>query len=190
MDIRKLRGIIQNTLQPAGIVIDGPNPWDIHINNERFFKRVLGEGSLGLGESFMQGWWDCDCLDEFFYRLMPFQPEEAVKGNLKLQFNILKASVTPKEEGLLVMEVSGRQRNYNNALGYLAEVGVEVQSLTQDVARREDRCTHCGACVTICPVGALVVDPVTRRVDFLEDKCIACELCIRACPLRAMEVRV
>jgi cyclopropane-fatty-acyl-phospholipid synthase len=93
MDIRKLRGIIQKTLEPAGIAIDGPNPWDIRINNEQFFKRVLCEGSLGLGESFMQGWWDCDCLDEFFCRLMPLRPEETVKGNLLLQFNILKAVV-------------------------------------------------------------------------------------------------
>ena len=93
MDIRKLRGIIQNILQPAGIVINGSNPWDIRINNQRFFEKVLAEGSLGLGESFMHGWWDCDSLDEFFCRLMPLRPEEAVKCNLRLRFNILKAVI-------------------------------------------------------------------------------------------------
>lgn len=107
-----------------------------------------------------------------------------------LQFNILKASITPKEEGLLVLELSGKKRDYDEAVRFLAEAGVELQSLAQDVFRNEDRCTHCGACVTICPVDAFIVDPVTRRVDFQRTKCIACELCIKPCPVRAMEVRL
>ena len=107
-----------------------------------------------------------------------------------LQFNILKASVTPNEKGLLVLELSGEEKNYDEGVRFLDEVGVELLLLVQDVARKEDRCTHCGACVTICPVGAFGVDPVTRRVDFWDTKCIACELCIRACPVRAMEVRL
>lgn len=107
-----------------------------------------------------------------------------------LQFNILKASVTPKEEGLLILELSGKKKNFEDAMRFLTEVGVELQPLVQDVFRLEDRCTHCGACITICPVDAFKVDPVTRRVDFLNTKCIACELCIKACPVRAMEVRL
>ncbi len=90
MDIRKLKGVIQEILLPAEITVDGPNPWDIRIKDERFFKRVLSEGSLGLGESFVDGWWECDRLDEFFTRLMPLRPEEAVKRNLRLQLHIFK----------------------------------------------------------------------------------------------------
>jgi len=107
-----------------------------------------------------------------------------------LRFNILKASVTPKEEGLMVLELSGKKKDYDEAVRFLAEAGVELQSLAQDVSRNEDRCTHCGACVTMCPVDAFVVAPVTRRVDFQHTKCIACELCIKPCPVRAMEVRL
>jgi len=107
-----------------------------------------------------------------------------------LMFNILKASVTPNEEGLLVLELSGKKKDYDEAVRFLAEVGVELQSLAQDVSRNEDRCTHCGACVTICPVDAFSVDPTTRRVDFQHTRCIACELCIKPCPVRAMEVRL
>lgn len=107
-----------------------------------------------------------------------------------LMFNILKASVTPNEEGLLVLELSGKKKDYDEAVRFLAEVGVELQSLAQDVSRNEDRCTHCGACVTICPVDAFSVDSVTRRVDFQHTRCIACELCIKPCPVRAMEVRL
>lgn len=107
-----------------------------------------------------------------------------------LQFNILKASVTPKEEGILVLELSGKKKNYDDAIRFLTETGVDVQALVKDVSRKEDKCTHCGACVTMCPVGALVVDPATRKVDFLDSKCIACGLCIKPCPVRAMEVRL
>jgi ferredoxin len=107
-----------------------------------------------------------------------------------LEFNILKASVTPKEEGLLLLELSGEREDYEKGIRYLAELGVGIQPLSQDVSRNEERCTHCGACVVICPTGALALDPSTRRVNFDDAKCIACELCVLACPPRAMEVRL
>jgi ferredoxin len=105
-----------------------------------------------------------------------------------LDFNILKASVTPDEEGLMVMELSGKQDDYDNGIRYLAETGVKIQSLSQNVTRNEERCTYCGACITICPTGAFELDPVSRRVTFDNEKCLACELCIKACPPRAMEL--
>ena len=106
-----------------------------------------------------------------------------------IEFNILKASVTPKEEGLLVLELSGEQKEYERGIRYLSESGVGVQSLSQNVIRNEERCTHCGVCVTICPVGAFSVEPSTRLVSFADTKCIACGLCLKACPFRAMEAR-
>jgi ferredoxin len=105
-----------------------------------------------------------------------------------LEFNILKAYVTPREEGLLVLELKGEDDDYNKGIAYLSGVGVRIQSLSQDIIRNNAKCTHCGACVVICPTGALVLDPITRKVNFYDNKCIACELCIPACPPRAMEV--
>jgi ferredoxin len=104
------------------------------------------------------------------------------------EFNILKASVTPAEEGLMVLELSGEQEAYDKGIRYLTTTGVIIQSLSQDVIRNEERCTHCGACVTICPAGAFELEPSTRRVKFYDEKCLACGLCIKACPPRAMEV--
>lgn len=105
-----------------------------------------------------------------------------------LDFNILKALITPEEEGLLVLELSGEQEEYDKGIRYLTETGVRIQSLSQDVLRNEARCTHCGACITICPSGAFELDPATRQVNFYDEKCVACGLCIKACPPRAMEV--
>ncbi|AKL12343.1 TPA: cyclopropane fatty acyl phospholipid synthase [Kluyvera intermedia] len=62
--------IVQELLSQAGIVINGPEPWDIRVHDTRFFKRVLQQGSLGLGESYMEGWWDCKRLDVFFDKLL------------------------------------------------------------------------------------------------------------------------
>ena len=105
-----------------------------------------------------------------------------------LDINILKASVTPGEEGLMILELSGEQNNYDKSIRYLAEAGVKIQALSQDVIRNEERCTHCGACITICPTDAFELEPLTRQVNFYAEKCLACELCIKACPPRAMEL--
>jgi len=108
--------------------------------------------------------------------------------DFNLDFNILKASVTPDQEGLLVMELTGEREDYDKGILYLTEAGVQIQALSQDVVRNEERCTSCGACITVCPAGAFELDMATRQVTFDNEKCLACELCIKACPPRAMEL--
>lgn len=105
-----------------------------------------------------------------------------------LEFNILKASITPDEEGLLVLGLSGKRSDYEKGIKYLKTAGVQVQMLSQDVIRNEERCTHCGACVSICPSGAFVVDSEDKKVSFHNDKCVACGICIKSCPPRAMNL--
>ena len=105
-----------------------------------------------------------------------------------LMFNILKASVSPGQEGLLMLELIGDRGDYERGIHYLQDTGVEIQPLSQDVMRDENRCTHCGACVTVCPAGAFVVDPTTREVAFDQEKCVLCGLCVKACPPRAMSI--
>jgi len=105
-----------------------------------------------------------------------------------LDINILKASIIPGEEGLMIMELSGEQNDYDKGIRYLSRTGVRIQALSQDVTRNEERCTHCGACITICPTSAFELEPVTRRINFYDERCVACELCIKACPPHAMEL--
>lgn len=105
-----------------------------------------------------------------------------------LDFNILKASITPREEGLLVLEITGEDDDYQRGMDYIKSRGVSVQPLSQDIRRNEERCTHCGACLAVCPTDALRADRSTMEVHFDDEECVACELCVKVCPLRAMEI--
>ena len=106
-----------------------------------------------------------------------------------LEFNILKANFTTDAEGgLMVMEIKGEQKDYDKGVRYLTDSGVKIQSLGQDVTRNEERCTHCGACIIICPSGAFELETLTRKVKFRSETCVACGICIKACPPRAMEL--
>jgi cyclopropane-fatty-acyl-phospholipid synthase len=59
---------VRRLLGEAGIELNGPNPWDLQVHRPELYARVLAEGTIGLGEAYMDGWWDCGQLDEFFHR--------------------------------------------------------------------------------------------------------------------------
>ncbi|MBD3292106.1 MAG: 4Fe-4S dicluster domain-containing protein [Armatimonadia bacterium] len=111
-----------------------------------------------------------------------------VAREFDLDFNILRANITPDSEGLLVLELAGDAGEISRALDWAREQGVTTQELEKDVVRDDEVCTQCGACVTICPTDALRADPETHEVLFDADECVACELCVPACPPRAMTV--
>ncbi len=105
-----------------------------------------------------------------------------------LVVNILRARVEPDEEGMLVVELTGEEKNIEAGLGHVKELGVEVESLAKDITWREELCTDCTACRSVCPTEALRVNEPDMAVAFEKDKCIACELCIPACPYGAVEI--
>lgn len=89
----KLIKTAEQLLSSAGININGDNPWDIRLKNEEFYNRVLTQGSLGLGESYMDGWWECDRLDQFFDRLLSAKLDRKVKNNLALLGRLILAQI-------------------------------------------------------------------------------------------------
>jgi len=106
-----------------------------------------------------------------------------------LSFNILKATIYPRKEGLMVLELSGHRKNFQRGVRYLKSLGVKVESIGQDIKRDEDKCFQCGACTAVCPTGALHIKRPEMEVIFDREKCSACELCVSACMARAMEVK-
>jgi ferredoxin len=105
-----------------------------------------------------------------------------------LSFNILKATVYPRKEGLMVLELSGHKQNYLKGIKYLQDQGIKVKSIGHDIRRDDVKCFQCGACTAVCPSGALHIKRPEMEVIFDKEKCSACELCVAACPARAMEV--
>ncbi|WP_338882488.1 cyclopropane fatty acyl phospholipid synthase [Xenorhabdus sp. TH1] len=85
--------IAHELLQEADININGKRPFDIRVKNPDFYKRVLKEGSLGLGESYMDGWWECDRLDIFFYKVLRADLEHRIPKNVKDIFKIIIARI-------------------------------------------------------------------------------------------------
>lgn len=106
-----------------------------------------------------------------------------------LTFNILNAQILPRKEGILVIELYGEKKNFKKGVRYLKDQGVQVTNSGQEVRRKEEKCTHCGACTAVCPTGALSVNRPEMNVEYDQLKCSVCELCITACPSRAMNIR-
>jgi cyclopropane-fatty-acyl-phospholipid synthase len=64
------RALVERLLERAGVRVGGSRPWDIQVHDERFFTRALLHGSLGFGESYVDGWWDCERIDELVARVL------------------------------------------------------------------------------------------------------------------------
>jgi cyclopropane-fatty-acyl-phospholipid synthase len=81
---------VQEFFERAHVQLGGSQPGDILVHDDRFYKRVLAEGSLGLGESYMDGWWDAPQLDEFFFKVDSAELDKAVHDK-HLLLNAFKA---------------------------------------------------------------------------------------------------
>lgn len=106
-----------------------------------------------------------------------------------LDFNILKAAITPDEEGIMVLEITGESQKFLEGIEYLKNIGVSLQPLSRDVKWLEERCVHCGYCVNYCPTGALSMNGETYLVSFDSQKCTTCGICVEICPFKAIEIK-
>ncbi len=87
----KSKKIIQDLLRQADVTIGGDNPWDIQVHNEALYDRILRDGELGMGESYMDGWWDCQALDQLTDRVFRGQLHNFFQNNWKNSLHLLKA---------------------------------------------------------------------------------------------------
>jgi cyclopropane-fatty-acyl-phospholipid synthase len=84
----KYKRLAEKLLSMAGIQINGTHPWDIQIHDERFYKRAITEVELGIGESYMDGWWDVEKLDELIYRIVRNDLQNKIKHNYKIALQL------------------------------------------------------------------------------------------------------
>ena len=93
MAMTKLEKKAQQILSQAGITINGNKPWDIRVHTPEFYKQVMAQGSLGLGEAYLDGWWDSPRLDQVFTRLLQSQIDKKV-AKWRLMIPYLKANLS------------------------------------------------------------------------------------------------
>lgn len=106
---------VEKLLSYADIRIDGDQPWDIHVRNNHFYTRLIAQGSLALGESYMEGWWDCECLDQFFYKILSAELDSKVKV-YKEMFNILKSKLINYQKVSRAFDIGRQHYDIGNNL--------------------------------------------------------------------------
>ncbi len=107
---------IRAMLSEAGITVNGSKPFDIQVHNNRYYQRVLTEGALGSGESYMDGWWDCEALDQFFDRILRVNPESRLKGSWKIFWPVLKSKLFNLQKSSRAYQVGEQHYDIGNNL--------------------------------------------------------------------------
>ena len=100
----------------AGIELNGSHPWDIQIHNDAFYSRLIKEESLGLGEAYMDGWWDCEQLDQFFERIIAYNIEDKIDHTLHLKLKIFIAKIINHQTKKRALQVGKKHYDIGNNL--------------------------------------------------------------------------
>lgn len=103
-------------LGPADVILNGTRPWDLRVHNEGFYRRVLANASLGIGESYMDGWWDAEKLDELFLHVAQARLEQTVPRDPKMIATIIAAKLLNRQSRKKAWEVGERHYDTSNRL--------------------------------------------------------------------------
>ncbi|MDD2807600.1 MAG: cyclopropane fatty acyl phospholipid synthase [Patescibacteria group bacterium] len=91
INFNQYKKIVQGLLAGAGIKVNGDKSWDIQIKDDRVYQRFLTGNTLGMGETYMAGWWDVKELDKFFEKVFKARLNKYLKKNLKTIISIFRA---------------------------------------------------------------------------------------------------
>jgi cyclopropane-fatty-acyl-phospholipid synthase len=116
MKTDKFEAALERLLSLAEIKVNGNDPWDIRVHNDGLYQRILTKGSMGLGESYMDGWWDCESLDEFFHRVLRARLDSEVGKNLALVLEAVLAWAFNKQSRERAFQIGERHYDLGNDL--------------------------------------------------------------------------
>ena len=116
MKIATAKQVAQDLLARLDVQINGNRPWDIQVDNPDFFNRVLGGGSLALGESYMDGWWRCEALDQLFDRILSARIDKQVKKEKHILSAILRAKLINAQSKSKAYIIGKRHYDIGNRL--------------------------------------------------------------------------
>jgi cyclopropane-fatty-acyl-phospholipid synthase len=107
---------IKKLLEPADIRINGGRPWDLRVHNDRFYNRVIRDGSVGLGEAYMDSWWDAEKLDQFFYKLLFAEIDSRARKSPAGIFLYFKSLFSNQQREKKAFEIGRRHYDIGNDL--------------------------------------------------------------------------
>jgi len=107
---------MKRILALADIEVNGERPWDIRVHDEGFYHRVLSHGSMGLGEAYMDGWWESQQLDEFFYRALKADLAAKIRSDWKTSLRILREIVVNPQRRSKAFEIGEHHYDVGNDL--------------------------------------------------------------------------
>ncbi len=113
---KSAEGFVRAMLEKAGIAVGGSAPHDIVVHDNRFYSRVARDGSLALGESYMDGWWDCAAIDRMMTRIHRANLPESIRKNWKYMAAVLKARLFNLQSPKRAFEVGERHYDIGNDL--------------------------------------------------------------------------
>ncbi len=114
--MQKAETVIRDLLALAFIEINGGNAWDIRVINNHFYDRVLRDGSFGLGEAYMLGWWESPSIDEFITKVLKARLDEKVKNESRYLFQILRAGLFNRQSRSRAFDVGMKHYDLGNDL--------------------------------------------------------------------------
>ena len=120
-DDRRAAEVLRDLLDRAGITIGGDAPWDIQVHDERVYPRALRDGTLGVGEAYVDGWWDCQAIDQMIERLIRARVDTALGESWVLVANAIRSRVFNLQASR-AFEVGERHYDVGNDL-YRAMLG-------------------------------------------------------------------
>ena len=106
---------VVSQLEKTGVTLNGTNPWDPQVHTDRLWARLLRDGTLGLGESYMDGWWDAEALDQFLFRLIGSSIQDAFPKDLAVMWSVAKGRLLNLQR-LRVTEVGEKHYDIGNDL--------------------------------------------------------------------------
>ena len=112
--MRKTIRQFEKMLEPAGIQLNGSNAWDIEVHDNAFFPRLVRDGTLGLGEAYMDGWWDCPALDEMIDRAFRAGLEDKVRNNSRFLLYLLGCRLLNRQSHTRAFQVGEQHYDIGN----------------------------------------------------------------------------
>jgi cyclopropane-fatty-acyl-phospholipid synthase len=116
MDNRKAEQIIRGLFSQAGIEVNGNQIHDIRVHNQKFYQRVLHHQNLGLGESYIDAWWDCESIDTLINKILRADLEDKVKGNWRIKLFYARSRLLNLQKQSRSFQVGQRHYDLGNDL--------------------------------------------------------------------------